>query len=32
MPYMADCDVDQQFDFGLDLMLQGLKSRFAQDR
>ena len=32
MPYMADCDLDQQFDFGLDLMLQGLKSRFAQDR
>jgi hypothetical protein len=32
MPYMADCDLDQQFEFGLDLMLQGLKSRFAQDR
>jgi TetR/AcrR family tetracycline transcriptional repressor len=29
MPYMADCDLDQQFDFGLDLMLQGLKSRFS---
>ena len=29
MPYMADCDLDRQFDFGLDLMLQGLKSRFA---
>lgn len=32
MPYMADCDLDQQFDFGLDLMLQGLKSRFAPGR
>jgi AcrR family transcriptional regulator len=32
MPFMVDCDLDQQFDFGLELMLQGLKSRFAPQR
>jgi hypothetical protein len=31
LPYMADCDVDDQFDFGLDLMLEGIRARAARD-
>ena len=27
LPYLADCDVDAQFEFGLDLMLDGLRAR-----
>jgi TetR/AcrR family transcriptional regulator, tetracycline repressor protein len=30
LPYMADCDVDAQFEFGLDLMLEGLRARSAR--
>ena len=30
MPYLIDCDLDAQFDFGLDLMLEGLRSRIAE--
>ncbi len=30
MPYLVDCDLDAQFDFGLDLMLEGLRSRIAE--
>jgi AcrR family transcriptional regulator len=29
MPYLIDCDLDRQFDFGLDLMIEGLRSRVA---
>ena len=29
MPYMADCDLELQFDLGLDLMLSGLRSRYG---
>jgi AcrR family transcriptional regulator len=29
LPFMADCDVDAQFEFGLDLMLDGLRVRSA---
>ena len=29
MPYLIDCDLDAQFDFGLDLMLEGLRTRIA---
>ena len=27
MPYLIDCDVDAQFDFGLDLLIDGLRAR-----
>jgi len=30
IPFMADCDVDAQFEFGLDLMLEGLRARSAR--
>jgi len=29
MPYLIDCDMDQQFEFGLDLLIEGLRSRVA---
>lgn len=29
LPHMADCDVDEQFEFGLSLMLEGLRARAA---
>jgi AcrR family transcriptional regulator len=29
MPYLIDCDLDRQFDFGLDLMIEGLRARVA---
>jgi len=29
LPYLATCDPDEQFDFGLDLMLTGLQTRFS---
>jgi AcrR family transcriptional regulator len=32
LPYMADCDVDAQFEFGLDLMLDGLLARAERGR
>ncbi len=28
--YIAGCDADEQFEFGLDLMLEGLRSKLAQ--
>ena len=27
MPYLVDCDMDAQFDFGLDLLIEGLRAR-----
>jgi AcrR family transcriptional regulator len=30
MPFLIDCDLDAQFDFGLDLMIEGLRSRIAE--
>jgi AcrR family transcriptional regulator len=27
MPHFAECDVEQQFDFGLDLLIEGLRTR-----
>jgi AcrR family transcriptional regulator len=27
LPYMIDCDVEDQFEFGLDLLIQGLRAR-----
>jgi AcrR family transcriptional regulator len=32
LPYMAECDVDAQFEFGLDLMLDGLLARAERAR
>jgi TetR/AcrR family tetracycline transcriptional repressor len=29
LPYMADCDLDAQFELGLDLMLQGIRARYG---
>lgn len=29
IPYMMDCDLDRQFDLGLDLMLSGLRVRYG---
>jgi AcrR family transcriptional regulator len=29
LPHMANCDVDEQFEFGLELMLDGLRTRAA---
>jgi AcrR family transcriptional regulator len=29
LPYMDSCDFDQQFELGLDLMLDGIKARYA---
>jgi AcrR family transcriptional regulator len=29
LPHLVDCDVEEQFDFGLDLLIQGLRSRTA---
>jgi AcrR family transcriptional regulator len=29
MPYLVDCDLDEQFDFGLDLLIEGLRARVA---
>ena len=29
LPYMADCDLNEQFSLGLDLMLQGIRARYA---
>ena len=31
IPFFADCSTDEQFDFGLDLMIRGIQAR-AQDR
>jgi len=30
MPHLMDCDVDEQFDFGLDLLIDGLRARIAE--
>ena len=29
MPYLADCDFDEQFEFGLDLMLEGIRAKIG---
>jgi AcrR family transcriptional regulator len=29
LPYIIDCDVEDQFEFGLDLLIQGLRARIA---
>ena len=29
LPYIIDCDVEEQFEFGLDLLIQGLRARTA---
>jgi AcrR family transcriptional regulator len=29
LPHLVDCDVEEQFDFGLNLLIQGLRSRTA---
>jgi TetR/AcrR family tetracycline transcriptional repressor len=29
LPYLADCDFDEEFDFGLGLMLEGLRARIG---
>ena len=31
-PYFAECDPDEQFEFGLDLMIRGLEAKLAEDR
>jgi TetR/AcrR family tetracycline transcriptional repressor len=28
-PYLADCDFDEQFEFGLDLMLEGIRAKIG---
>jgi hypothetical protein len=28
-PYLADCDFDEQFEFGLELMLEGIRARIG---
>jgi TetR/AcrR family tetracycline transcriptional repressor len=28
-PYLAECDLDAQFEFGLDLMLEGLRAKIG---
>lgn len=30
-PYLADCDFDREFEYGLDLMLRGLEAKIAGD-
>jgi AcrR family transcriptional regulator len=30
MPYLMDCDLDAQFDFGLDLLIEGLRARVTE--
>ena len=30
MPHFAECDADEQFDFGLDLMIEGLRTRATE--
>lgn len=29
LPYFMDCDVEEQFDFGLDLLIEGIRARVA---
>jgi len=29
LPYLIDCDVDAQFEFGLDLMIEGIRAKIA---
>ena len=29
LPYMADCDIESQFDLGLELMLDGMRTRYG---
>jgi AcrR family transcriptional regulator len=31
LPYLADCDFDAEFEYGLDLMLRGLETRLAEE-
>jgi AcrR family transcriptional regulator len=32
MPYLADCDVNEQFEFGLDLLIAGIEARLSKRR
>ena len=32
LPHIIDCDVEEQFEFGLDLLIEGLMARIAQNR
>jgi AcrR family transcriptional regulator len=32
LPYLADCDIDEQFEFGLDLLIEGIRARVADSR
>jgi AcrR family transcriptional regulator len=32
LPYIVNCDLEEQFEFGLDLLIEGLRSRAAQGR
>ncbi len=29
LPYMAECDIDRQFELGLDLMIHGMRARYG---
>jgi AcrR family transcriptional regulator len=29
LPYLIDCDIEEQFEFGLDLLIQGIRARIA---
>jgi AcrR family transcriptional regulator len=29
LPYLADCDIEEQFEFGLDLLIDGIRARVA---
>jgi AcrR family transcriptional regulator len=31
LPFMADCDLDAQFDLGLDLMMAGIRARYGDE-
>jgi AcrR family transcriptional regulator len=31
LPYLLDCDVEEQFDFGLELLIEGVRARIATD-
>jgi AcrR family transcriptional regulator len=32
LPYLADCDFEEQFDFGLDLLIEGIRARVGDGR
>jgi hypothetical protein len=29
MPHFIDCDLEEQFEFGLDLLIEGIRARIA---